>query len=66
MSPIWLVPGLVALVGGAAIVALLRSVAEESQLLLEELRRQREIGSSLRRLNDTVQSAAGSLRDRRP
>lgn len=66
MSPIWLIPGLVALVGGAAIVALLRSAAEESRMLLEELHRQREIGSSLRRLNDSVQAAAGSLRERRP
>lgn len=66
MSPIWLIPGLVALVGGALLVALLRSAAEESRMLLEELHRQREVGSSLRRLNDSVHAAAGKLANRRP
>ena len=65
MSPLWLIPGLVALVGGALVVALLRSAAEESRMLLEELHRQREIGTSLRRLNDSVHTAAGKLADRR-
>ena len=65
MSPIWLIPGLVALIGGALVVALLRSAAEESRMLLDELHRQREIGTSLRRLNDSVRSAAGRLADRR-
>jgi hypothetical protein len=35
-------------------------------MLLDELHRQREIGTSLRRLNDSVHAAAGKLADRRP
>jgi hypothetical protein len=38
---------------------LLRAAAEESKLLLEELVRQREVGTSLRRLETTLR--AGSL-----
>ncbi|HEX4905251.1 MAG TPA: hypothetical protein VFU93_07360 [Acidimicrobiales bacterium] len=65
MSPLWLVPGLVVLIGGAAIVGLLRSAAEESRLLLDELVRQREVGQSLRRLDESLRSASGVLRDRK-
>ena len=65
VSELWLVPGLVVLVGGAAIVALLRSAAEESRLLLDELVRQREVGQSLRRLDDSLRTAGGVLRDRK-
>lgn len=66
MSAVWLIPLLVALVGGVLVVALLRSAAEESRMLLEELHRQREVGSSLRRLHDSLHAAAGKLADRRP
>ena len=65
MSPLWLLPGLVLLVGGAAIVALLRSASEESRLLLDELVRQREVGRSLRRLDESLRTAGGVLRDRK-
>jgi hypothetical protein len=65
VNPLWLVPGLVALIGGAAIVALLRSAAEESRLLLDELVRQREVGRSLRRLDESLRAAGGVLRDRK-
>lgn len=65
MNPLWLVPGLVLLVGGAAIVALLRSAAEESRLLLDELVRQREVGRALRRLDGGLRAAAGTLRERK-
>ena len=65
VNPLWLVPGLVLLVGGAAIVGLLRSAAEESRLLLDELVRQREVGRSLRRLDDSLRTAGGVLRDRK-
>ena len=65
MSPLWLLPGLVLLVGGAAVVALLRSAAEESRLLLDELVRQREVGQSLRRLDASLRTAGGVLRDRK-
>ena len=65
MSPIWLIPGLVALVGGAAIVALLRSAAEESRLLLDELVRQREVGQALRRLDESLRDVGGALKARK-
>ena len=65
MNPLWLIPGLVALVGGAVIVALLRSAAQESRLLLDELVRQREVGRSLRRLDESLRTAGGVLRDRK-
>ena len=65
MNPLWLVPGLVALIGGAAVVALLRSAAEESRLLLDELVRQREVGRSLRGLDESLRTAGGVLRDRK-
>ena len=58
MSPLWLIPGFVLLVGSAAIVALLRSTAEESRLLAEEIGRQREVGEAIRRLG----AALGALR----
>lgn len=50
MNPLWLVPLAAVLVGGAAVVALLRSAAEEARLLAEEVGRQRDVGESLRRL----------------
>lgn len=65
MSPIWLVPGLVVLVGGAAIVALVRSAAEEARLLHEELVRQREVGQALRGLERGLRTAGSPLRARR-
>ena len=65
VSPRWLVPGLVILVGGAAIVGLLRSAAEESRLLLDELVRQRDVGRSLRRLDESLRTTGGVLRDRK-
>lgn len=62
VSPLWLLPGLVLLVGGAAIVGLLRSAAEESRLLLDELVRQRDLGRSLRRLDESLRTAGGALK----
>lgn len=65
VNPLWLLPGLVVLVGGAAIIGLLRSAAEESRLLLDELVRQREVARSLRRLDESLRTAGGVLRDRK-
>lgn len=59
MSPLWLLPGLIMLVGGAAIVALLRSVAEEARLLAGELGRQREVADALRGVGRDLQGIAG-------
>ncbi|MEA3020588.1 MAG: hypothetical protein QOI47_2112 [Actinomycetota bacterium] len=65
MSPLWLLPGLVLLVGGAAVLALLRSAAEEARLLVDELGRQRDLGIALRRLGADVHAVRGPLRGRR-
>jgi hypothetical protein len=65
MSPLWLLPGAVALVGGAVILGLLRSAAEEASLLADELRRHRVLGTSARRLGDEVRVTRGALRARR-
>lgn len=65
MSPLWLLPGLILLVGGAAIVALLKSVAEEAHLLASELGRQREVGDALRGLGTDLHGIGGPLRSRR-
>ena len=50
MNPVWLVPLAALLIGGAAIVALVRSAAEEATLLADELGRQRDVVDSLGRL----------------
>jgi hypothetical protein len=54
-----LIPGLVLLIGGAAIVALLRSAAEESRLLLVELRLQREVVDAVDRLGSSLRTLRG-------
>jgi protein-S-isoprenylcysteine O-methyltransferase Ste14 len=59
VNPFWLVSGLVLLVGGVAVVALLRGTAEEARLLVEELGRQRQVAESVRRLARET----GGLRD---
>jgi cytochrome c-type biogenesis protein CcmH/NrfF len=65
MSPLWLLPGLVLLVGGAAVIALLRSAAEEARLLTAELGRQREVGDAARTLADELRTTRGQVRRRR-
>lgn len=65
MSPLWLIPGLVALLGAALVLALVRSAAEEARLLADELGRQREVGAALGRLRDALGAAEGAFRDRR-
>jgi cytochrome c-type biogenesis protein CcmH/NrfF len=65
VSPLWLIPGGVVLLGGALIVALLRSAAEEAKLLTDELSRQREVTAAVRRLGGEVRRSDGPLRGRR-
>jgi hypothetical protein len=60
-----LLSGLVLLVGGAATLALLRVAADEARLLSEELARQGEIGSAIRRLTDAIGVLEGRFRGRR-
>jgi len=65
VSPLWLIPGLVLLLGSVAIVALLRSAAEEAKLLAGEIRRQREVSDALRRLGDALRTLRGPQWHRR-
>lgn len=65
MSPLWLIPGLIAVLGAALVLALVRSAAEEARLLADELGRQREVGAALGRLLDALGAAEGAFRDRR-
>ena len=65
MSPLWLLPGRVLLVGGAAVVALLRSAAEEARLLTAELGRQRDVGDAARSLAEDLSGLRGAVRPRR-
>ena len=61
MNPVWLVPLGAALVGGAAVVALLRAALEEARLLAEEVGHHREVATSLRRLGDGLAELGASL-----
>lgn len=54
MSPLWLLPGAVVVIGVAVIFALFRSVTEEAKLLIDELTRQRDVSTKARRLADSV------------
>lgn len=65
MSPLWLIPGLVVLLGSVAILALVRSAATEARLLADELGRQREVGSAIARLHEALRLVGGPLRARR-
>jgi cytochrome c-type biogenesis protein CcmH/NrfF len=65
MSPLWLLPGLILLVGGAAIIALLRSAAEEARQLATELGRQRDVGDAARRLGVQMAALRSPLRSHR-
>lgn len=65
MSPLWLIPGLVVLLGSVAILALVRSAAAEARLLADELGRQRDLGAAIGRLHESLRTAGGPLRARR-
>jgi hypothetical protein len=65
LSPLWLLSGLVLLIGSTAALALLRSAADEARLLTEELARQGEIGAAIRRLADAIRVLEGRFRGRR-
>ena len=65
MNPLWLVPGLVLLVGGAATAALLRGALEEARLLVDELGRQRDVGAAARRLVGDLGTLGSPLKGRR-
>jgi hypothetical protein len=67
MSPVWGVPFLVLLVGGAALLALLRGTAEAARELGAEVARFGELHISLARLRTEAQDSSrvvGRLRDR--
>ena len=65
MNPLWLVPGLVLLVGGVATVAFLRGAVEETKLLVDEIGRQREVAAAGRRLATAFAGLGSPLKGRR-
>lgn len=67
MNPVWLVPVLMVLLGGAALVALLRTTGEAARALRSELVRFGELHVALGRLRAEVQAggrAVTELRER--
>ena len=63
MNPVWLVPILVMVVGGAAMVALLRSTTESARELAAEVARFGELHASLARVRTELQQGTATLRD---
>lgn len=63
MNPVWLVPILVLIVGGAAMVALLRSTAEAARELAGEVARFGELHVSLARVRAEIQQGSTTIRD---
>lgn len=63
MSPIWIVPALVAVVGAVAVGALLRSLAEDARLLAREVGALGDLRPAVARLHaDSSRLAAGLRR----
>jgi cytochrome c-type biogenesis protein CcmH/NrfF len=65
VSPLWLLPGLVLLIGGAAVLALLRVAADEARLLAEELSHQGEITAAISRVHGSIRVLEGRFKRRR-
>ena len=63
MNPVWLVPILVMVFGGAAMVALLRSTAESARELAAEVARFGELHVALARVRTELQQGSTTLRD---
>ena len=63
MSPVWAVPFLAVLFGGAAMVALLRGTAESAKELRDEVARFGELHVALARLRAEVQRGGSAVRD---
>jgi hypothetical protein len=63
MSPVWAVPFLAVIFGGAALVALLRGTAESARELGAEVARFGELHVALARLRTDVQTGRQVLHD---
>ena len=63
MSPVWAVPFLAVIFGGAAMVALLRGTAESARELRAEVARFGELHVALARLRTEVQGSGQVIRD---
>ena len=61
MSPVWAVPVVVAAMGGAALVALLRGTSESARDLVAEIARFGELHAALARLRTETQRAGDTL-----
>lgn len=62
MNPVWLVPILVLAVGGAAMVALLRSAGESARELAAEVARFGELHGALARVRTELQAGTETVR----
>jgi hypothetical protein len=63
MSPVWAVPFLALIFGGAAVIALLRGTAESARDLRAEVVRFGELHVALARLRTEVQDGGRAIRD---
>jgi len=63
VSPVWAVPFLAVIFGGAAMIALLRGTAESARELRSEVARFGELHVALARLRTEVQGSGQALRD---
>ena len=61
MSPVWVVPVVVAAMGGTALFALLRGTTESARELVAEIARFGEMHAALTRLRTETQRAGESM-----
>ena len=66
MSPIWAVPVVVATIGGAGVIALLRGTSESARELAAEIARFGEMHAALARLRSDTQRAGETVARLRP
>lgn len=63
MSAVWAVPVVLLLVGGAAVVALLRGTAESARELTSEIARFGELHAALARVRTELQQTSTGIRE---
>ena len=63
MSPVWVVPVIVVLVGSAALLALLKATSESARELASEIARFGELHAALARVRTELQHTSGNVRD---
>jgi len=63
MSPVWAVPVVMLPVGGAAMIALLRTTSESARELAAEVARFGELHAALARVRTDLQDTSSNIRD---